>query len=256
MYKIERQEKILDYVNREERASVTELSELFQVSKVTIRTDIDELEMKGLVNKTHGGVVSKEVGIFSEIPYEIKNQSKVKEKQKIAAEAVKYIKKNDVIILDSGSTTFHLIQGLPKEITVITTDILMAMEMIKCRKDIQIIMPGGEVEKSVYTLKGIDTIRFFESLHADKVFLGCDALDLDFGISDRSREYAAVKKAMIEASSEIVLLTDSSKFNSKLGTKVCPMQKVDILVVDEIEENMKQKCESLGINVVVASKRD
>lgn len=252
MYKIERQEKILNYINKENRASITELSEMFQVSKVTIRSDVDELEEKGLVNKTHGGVVSKTIGISSEIPYELKSQNNIKEKQRIAREALKYIKEDDVIIIDSGSTTFWLAERLPEGITVITTDILLAVEIIKSKKDIRIVMPGGEVEKSVYTLEGIDSIRYFESLHADKLFLGCDALDLEFGVSDRSRKCAATKKAMIEASTEVFLLTDSSKFESKLASKVCPLEKVDILIVDSIKDELKEKCQDLGTKVIVA----
>lgn len=252
MYKIERQEKILNYINEKNRASISELSEMFQVSKVTIRSDIDELAERGLANKTHGGAVSKKVGISSEIPYELKSQSNIREKKQIAGEALKYIKKNDVIIIDSGSTTFQLVEGLPEGITVITTDILLAVEIIKSKKDIRIIIPGGEVERSVYTLQGIDAIRYFENLHADKVFLGCDALDFDFGVSDRSRESAATKQAMMEASSEVILLTDSSKFGAKLVAKVCPLQKVDILIVDKIEEEMKERCEHEGIQVIIA----
>lgn len=169
MYKIERQEKILDYINEKSRVSVIELSEVFQVSKVTIRADIDELEINGLVNKTHGGAVSKNIGISSEIPYEIKNQSNIKQKRKIAKVALRYITKNDVIILDSGSTTFQLIEGLPDGITVITTDILVAVEIIKSKKDIQLIMPGGEVQKSVYEHYVTDEEVAYLAVHIKRV---------------------------------------------------------------------------------------
>ena len=76
MYKIERQEKILDYINKNNRASIAELSEMFKVSKVTIRTDLEDLEGKNLVNKTHGGVECKDIGISSEIPYDVKTKRK------------------------------------------------------------------------------------------------------------------------------------------------------------------------------------
>ena len=131
MYKIERQEKILDYINKNNRASIAELSEMFKVSKVTIRTDLEDLEGKNLVNKTHGGVVCKDIGISSEIPYDVKTKSNIQQKQRIAKRASKFIKKGDVIILDSGSTMFQLVEWLPEGITVITTDILVAVEIVK-----------------------------------------------------------------------------------------------------------------------------
>ncbi len=252
MYKIERQEKILEYVNKEGRASIAELSDLFQVSKVTIRADIDELEVKNLVCKTHGGVLSKEIGIASEIPYEVKNQGNIKEKQRIAKEALKYIDKNDVIILDSGTTTYQLVDGLPEDITVITTDILIAVGIIQSKKNIRVLMPGGEIEKSVYTMEGIDAIRYFENIHADKLFLACDAVDFDFGVSDRSHQYAITKQTMIEAASQVILVTDSSKFYSKLVRKVCTLDKLDVVIVDKIEDSMRKKCEEANVSVVVA----
>lgn len=157
-----------------------------------------------------------------------------------------------MIILDSGSTMFQLVEWLPEGITVITTDILVAVEIAKSEKDIQIVMPGGEVQKSVYSLQGADTIRFLQSLHADKLFFCCDALDFKFGISDRSREYAAVKQVMIDAVSEVILLVDSSKFDSRLGTKVCPMERLDVMIVDKDNSEMKKNCEKMGIKLVIA----
>lgn len=250
MYKIERQEKILQYINKHERASVVELSEMFEVSKVTIRSDIDELESKGLLNKTHGGAVSKEIGLSTEVPYEIKNKSKIREKSKIAAEALRYIKSTDIIILDSGSTTFRLVEGLPEGITVITPDVLIAFEIIKSKKNIQVIMPGGNVD-SLYTLQGVDSVRFFENLHADRIFLGCDGIDPEFGISESSREYAAVKRVMIEAAGQVILMTDSSKFYFKRASKVCPLKKIDVFITDKMDDGIQKKCDEEGVQVVV-----
>lgn len=250
MYKIERQEKILQYINKQERASVAELSQMFDVSKVTIRSDIDELESKGLLNKAHGGAVSKDIGLSSEIPYEVKNKSRIKEKQLIAKQALQFVEKKDIIILDSGSTTFRLVEGLPEGITVITPDVLIALEIIKSKKDIHVIMPGGNVDP-LYTLQGIDTLRFFENLHVDTIFLGCDGVDPEFGISESSREYAAVKRAMIEASGQVVLMTDSSKFGYKRAAKVCPLNKVDIFITDKMDENMQKICNEEGIRVYI-----
>lgn len=250
VYKIERQEKILQYINKQERASVVELSEMFEVSKVTIRSDIDELESKGLLNKTHGGAVSKDIGLSSQLPYEVKNKSKIKEKQKIADVALRYIEKKDIVILDSGSTTFRLVEGLPDGITVITPDILIAFEIIKSKKDIQVIMPGGNVDP-LYTLQGIDTLRFFENLHADTIFLGCDGVDPEFGISESSREYAAIKRAMIESAGQVILMTDSSKFGFKRAAKVCSMKKVDVFITDKMDDEMQKQCTEDGVQVIV-----
>lgn len=251
MYKYERQDQILNYIRQREHASIAELSDMFHVTKVTIRTDVDELEKKGLVNKTHGGVISKEISSFSEIPYEVKSHKRIEEKAKIANVAKNFIKSGDVIILDAGSTTYQLVYGLPEGITVVTTDILIATEIAKTKKDIRVLIPAGELDRTVYTIKGIDTIKFFETLSVNKVFLGCDGLDFDFGLTERSREYAAVKVGMIKSASNVILLSDSTKFGNKMGTLVCGLDKINILVTDSLPENRKEQCEALGIQVVI-----
>ena len=157
MYKIERQEKILDYINQKGSVSNAELSETFKVSKVTIRTDIEELAIKGYISKTHGGAVGRAIGISTEIPYDIKSESRIKEKKGIAQRAATYIKEGNVIIIDSGSTTFQLVEFLPNNITIITNDILLALEVIKQKKDIR-LKTGLELQaKGVPRVSGDDT---------------------------------------------------------------------------------------------------
>lgn len=252
LYKIERQQKMLEYIRKKKQVSVAELSEVFGVSKVTIRIDVDELDKRGLIEKAHGGVISKEIGSFTEIPYEIKCAEHIAEKTAIAKIASHFVNPNDVIILDSGSTVFQMLQFLPSNITVLTVDILIAAEIAKMKRNIRVFLPSGELDCEVYTIEGIDTVRFFESLRVDKAFIGCDGLDFNYGITDRSREYAAVKRTMIEAAADVTMLADSSKFTSKNGSKVCDLSMINTLITDAISEEQMQCCRDNNVNLIIA----
>lgn len=252
MYKVERQKKILEYVLERKKASVAELSETFGVSKVTIRMDIDELDGLGMLEKVHGGVISKEIGNLSEIPYEIKSAQYLEKKVAIAQIASQFVNPHDVIILDAGSTVFQMLKFLPDNITVLTVDIMIAAEIAKTKRNIRVFLAGGELNCEVYTIEGIDAVRFFESIRVDKAFIGCDGLDFQYGITDRTPDFAAVKKAMINAATEVTVLTDSSKFAVRIGSKVCDLSRVDTLITDEITDEQMQICRNRNVNVIVA----
>lgn len=252
MYKVERQKKILEYVLEKKKASVAELSETFGVSRVTIRMDIDELDGLGMLEKVHGGVISKEIGNLSEIPYEIKSAKCLEKKISIAKIASQFVNPHDVIILDAGSTVFQMLKFLPDNITVLTVDIMIAAEIAKMKRNIRVFLTGGELNCEVYAIEGIDAVRFFENIRVDKTFIGCDGLDFQYGITDRSPDYAAVKKAMINAAADVTVLTDSSKFTMRIGSKVCGLSGINTLITDDLTDEQMQICRDCNVNVILA----
>lgn len=252
MFQIERQQKILDYINKKRKASVKELSDHFNVSKVTIRRDLDELENKGLVIKIHGGVLSIYNNLSYEIPYNKKFGINAEGKKRIGAAAVKLIEDGDVIILDSGSTTFEVAAQLNKNnVTVITNDIKIAMEAAR-KPNISLVVAGGILEKGVYTLMGPNTQDFFSKIHVNKTFLGADAISLEYGISNRTIQEVAIKRAMIEAADEVIVVADHNKLNKKVFAFLCKLNEINRLIIDKIDEKTKQELEEMGVEVIQA----
>ena len=128
MFQIERLNGIEDYVNQNGRADIAELSEVFNVSKVTIRRDIDTLEAEKRVIKTYGGVISVKRKINADVPQSKKMLENVDAKQTIGAKAASLIEDNDTIVLDTGTTTLAMGKNITaKNVTVITHDLLIAM---------------------------------------------------------------------------------------------------------------------------------
>ncbi|ATW24875.1 DeoR/GlpR family DNA-binding transcription regulator [Candidatus Formimonas warabiya] len=251
MYQIERHERMLEYINEHKKATVDELSQYFGTSKVTIRSDINELAKQGLVIKTHGGVLSIADRLNFEIPYHSKFRLNIDAKAKIGTLAATMIKDNDVIILDAGSTTFEIIKKIKsKNITVITNDVKIGFEAARM-SNINLIMTGGELEKSVYTLIGTDTEEFLRKIKVNKVFLGCDALDVDFGLSNTIIREVGVKKLMIAAANHVILVTDSSKFNKRVFVKICDLDCIHSLITDQIDHNTREALEAKGIAIYI-----
>jgi Transcriptional regulators of sugar metabolism len=251
MYQIERLEKILEYINTHKKAKISELSEIFNTSKVTIRNDINELAQKGLVVKTHGGVLSIQNRFSLEIPSTRKLELNIEAKRKIGAAAASLIKNDDIIILDAGSTTLEVARHIKKSnVTVITNDIKIGMEVANQPKN-KLIMTGGTLESSVYTLLGDETVKFFSKVHVNKLFLGCDAMDLEMGITNRTLQEVSVKQAMMRAAEEIIVVTDSTKLHKKVFAQVCSVFDVNKIIIDKIDDPTRQALQQGGVEVIV-----
>lgn len=248
----ERRDQIVRVVEERGRISTKELSDLMDTSVVTIRNDINELADRGLVVKTHGGAIS-----FSKVSnYEpssaMKSLDKVKEKTRIAKRAVELILPGDAIILDAGSTTFEIAKLLKhrNDITVVTNDIQIA-DFLSRNSNVEVVVAGGTKAKDVFTLSGPVTMKFFESLHVNKLFLGCDGIDLDIGVTNRLLDEAGIKRAMIEASEKVIAVADSSKMGKKFFAKVCPLSRISQLIIDGMTEKDKDKALSLGLDLLI-----
>lgn len=248
----ERRDQIVKVVAERGRVSTKELSDLMGTSVVTIRSDINELANRGLLVKTHGGALSFSKVTNYEPPSAIKSMSMVEEKKRIAKCAASLIVPGDVVILDAGSTTFEIAKCLEQktDITVVTNDLQIAEHLART-SNVELVVTGGTKARDVYTLSGPSTIRFFESLHADKLFLGCDAIDFDFGITNRLLDEASIKMAMINACEEVIAVADSSKLAKKFFAKVCPVSKVDKLITDGMDRKNREKADAIGLDYVI-----
>ena len=250
VFRIERQEQILNYINEKQHVKTQELAQAFDASLVTIRNDINELAKRGLVIKTHGGAVCCQHSPNMEIPSVIRFQENIESKQAIASLAVQLIEDGDVIILDSGSTTLEIARRITAQnVTVITDDIKIAVTLAD-RGGISLMMTGGTLLPSVYTLVGAQAINFIRTIRVKKLFLGCDAIDFEWGISNRTMEEIQVKDAMIHAAHEVIAVADCSKFNRQVFARLCGMEALNTLITDRIEPDVRERLESLGLRVL------
>ena len=252
MFRIERQEKILEYINEKQHVKTQELADVFKASVVTIRNDINELANRGLVIKTHGGAVCCQHSPNMEIPSVIRLQENIESKQAIAELAASLIEDGDVIILDAGSTTLEIAKRIQAQnVTVLTNDIKIASTLAE-RGGISVMMTGGTLLPSVYTLVGAQALELFTTVRVKKLFLGCDAIDFEWGISNRTLEEIQVKTAMMNAAQEIIAVADCSKFNRQVFAHLCGVDALNTFITDRISARDRELLENLGIRVMAA----
>lgn len=250
MYQEERLKFILDYVTKNKKASTKELSELLNTSVVTIRADLKILQDKDLLVKTHGGVMINSYKINDVIPSNVKFQKYKKEKARIASIANRYIKDGDILIIDSGSTTLELAKCITAEnLTVFTNDLQIALELSK-KKNIDLTVSGGTLIPDVYTLASYEAVDFYKGIRVEKLFFSCDALDAEFGISNRDKREVQIKKAMLNSANEVILLADHSKMNTSVLLHVADFKEINKLITDEIPNDLYDAIRKKGVDVI------
>ena len=252
---VSRRIKILESLKTHGQVNVNELSETLGVTGVTIRNDLAQLEKKRVLIRARGGAIKMEQNFADEdYPLSDKQKKHLQEKKEIGKRAAELIDENDTIILDSGSTTCELAKNLKKfnGLTVITNALNVATILAEYN-NVNVIVPGGVLKKNSLSLIGILAERGFKDYFCDKLFLGVDGFDLDFGISTPDPEEAHLNKNMIEISKEVIVVTDSSKFQRRGLVLIAPVHKINTVVTDKnITQESKDKLESLGIKVIIA----
>ncbi len=247
----ERRQRIQELLSQQKRLLVNEISEMFRVSSVTIRKDLEVLEKRGMLNRVHGGAIKNHSSVM-DLALNEKEQIHTKEKIKIAKSAEQFIEERDVIILDSGSTTTQLARLLKfkKDLTVITNAVNIATELAS--GEVSVILTGGILREKSFSLVGPMAEDSLKKYTADKLFLGVDGIDFRFGLTTPNLQEAKVNQMMMEAAEEVIVLADSSKFGRRSIGVINKVKAIDKLITDSrLSAEDQEKLASLGIEVIV-----
>ncbi len=248
---VERKKEILRLLSQQESVEVEELTKLFGVSKVTIRSDLDALEAKGLLIRTHGGALSAEnqklIRIFTDTMTE-----EAEEKERIAAAASAFIHDGHTVIIDSGSTAVHIAKYLHGRSITAVTGSLLAMNALMNDESVELIILPGMLRRYSMGAIGPLTNAALEQIHADILFMGASAVTAD-GIWSSNLVEADTKRSMIKAADKVCLLADSKKFSLRGLGKVAPWSDIDYFISDSVPAEMRKKLEDAGVKVIIAS---
>ncbi|MDY0287253.1 MAG: DeoR/GlpR family DNA-binding transcription regulator [Sphaerochaeta sp.] len=249
MHATERKRIIMDLMEKNDSVDVISLSKHLDVSKVTIRKDLDELARKGLALRTHGGALLAEKNkLVRLVSHTIAENTA--EKKAICREALQYVPDGKSIIIDSGSTTVHLASLIAdKQLTVITNSVLVINELAEA-DSVELIIAGGLLRRPSLAAMGSPTRSYFSLIHADVLFLGASGFSLESGISCTNLIEAETKQAMIKSASRVCLLADSSKFGNVSLAKVCDWSSIDVLITNSLPPQACKALVSQGVTVV------
>lgn len=252
MFGEERKVEILNLLNSQGNVKVSELSKNYNVSEVTIRKDLQELEEEGLVRRVHGGAVLAHNTKF-EPTFSEKSGKLIDEKIAIGKMAAAMIEDGDTIAIDSGTTTLQLAKYITaRNLTVITNSLDIAIELAD-RQSVEVIVIGGSLRSETRALVGPVANMVLESLVVDKAFVGANGVSVTYGITTPNIVEANTKKQIIDSSKKAIILCDHTKFDLVSFAKITDISKVSCIVTDDnLDEDIKKTFEQKGVKIITA----
>jgi DeoR/GlpR family transcriptional regulator of sugar metabolism len=232
---------------------VVELSQIFGVTGMTIRRDLDILERESRIRRVHGGVI----GINSDMtwaPFSERRKEFSSEKRQIGKMAARLIKEGDRVALDSGTTTMQIARnlGMFKDITVVTNSLSIAAVLSQINPG-KLIMLGGETRLDEMCTIGSIPANQVSQYNLDKAFIGTTGFSFEKGVTDSLLPEAEVKLAMIRSAREAILVADSSKWNIQRFIRVAELQAFHTIISDgKLDKNAIKILQEQGIEVLIA----
>ena len=248
MLKKERQLYILNQLQEDKKILSTELSMKIGVSDDTIRRDIKELANEGKLLKVHGGALTTSQNLFFYNNDNIYNHDK---KLTIAKKALSLIEDNDVLIVGGGTTSLEFVSQMPPDlgVTIFTYSLPVAMRLSEHPK-INVILFGGQLMKTAQITIGLDLLQSISNIRADACFLGASGIDLESGLMEIDMEVAQLKRAIIDVSDRVVILSTSEKIETKQRFLVSKLDKITTLITEgDPDSNLLKGYKKRGIQV-------
>ena len=228
---------ILTALQRTGSVSVEVLSKQLHVTLVTVRRDLDELEKRGRLRRTHGGAVSIGPLFYEPFRNDRSFQAQLEryadEKRRIGRAAAALIQEGEIIALTPGTTTTEVIRGLPlnHKITVVTSTVNVAMEL-SMRKDLDVFVTGGHLRGEWFSLVGPTAVESVSHVAIHTLFIGADGIDALFGMTCYSPDEAHVNSALVRQARRKIAVIDHTKFGLNAGWRICEASQLDVLVTD------------------------
>jgi DeoR family transcriptional regulator, fructose operon transcriptional repressor len=242
--------QILDLLKKRGVVRVDELSDVLDVSVVTVRRDLDYLNARGFLVRTHGGATGPKdqpAGI-PERDFTEKDVVNIAEKERIARKAAELISDDEIVFTNSGSTVALFLRALRgKRVRVITNN----AAAIESRLDplVELMILGGEYREQSRSFVGEFAINTLRDIYSSNTILGTNGLSLERGLTTTVYQECAVNQAMIENThGKVIVLADNSKMDRIANFVSASLDQIDIVVTDDkCPERFANELESMGI---------
>ena len=245
----ERHTRIVNIVNKSKKIEVNALAEMLGVSPVTIRKDLGSLEEKGLLSREHGYAVMLNTD-------DINNRLAVcyETKVKIAKAAANMVSSGETVMIESGSSCALLageLSNSDKDVTIITNSAFIA-GYVRENGNSRVILLGGEYQRESQVMVGPLVRICAREFHVDKLFVGTDGFNPDYGFSGSDMMRTEAMKCLAESARKVILLTDSSKFEKQGVVMQLRFDELQGIVTDsEIPDSAKKLLEDKNIEITI-----
>ncbi len=254
MLKLERLERISDYVAENKYATVKELSQMLDASPATIRRDIGTLSEQHKVIVSHGGIAHNDAKVSEEAPYSEKTQSNAEEKRRIALAASKMVEPRSTLMIDAGTTTLCLapfikeIEGL----NIVTNDVAMATHLANWSGG-SVTVIGGILRSGYCSVIGHHATMMVSDMRADLCIVGTDAVSVENGCMISNLDEVGIKQALIHAARKVIVICDHTKFERESFVSFCDLGQVDVMITGgEIPRRIREELEARNVELVIA----
>lgn len=232
----QRQQAILEILHAAGDSTVADLGQRLAVAEMTIRRDLESLEAAGVLQRYHGGARLITASAF-EPPIAIRERTNVEGKRAIAAAVAGLVDDGETIIVDGGSTGVAVAAALAgRRLTVCPLSVRVAWAFEKSTS-VDLLLPPGSARRGELSVSGAETIEYLSAHHFDRYILTASAFSLDEGFTEWNVEDAAVKRAAIRATRNVVAAVDATKFGRSAFVEICPIGRPDVLVLDRAVED-------------------
>ena len=253
MLPAERRVRIAQLMRSRRAVRISWLSETLGVSEMTVRRDLERLELTGLLSRTHGGAILKRHMVGE--PHYVNNViAHAEEKRRIARAAAAMIQPGETVFLGSGTTAVEVLRHLDPQLEArIVTHNAGALAVAESL-GIELFLLGGSYRAQSNAMEGSVPAELASGFIASKMLLGADGVSLEEGVTTPSMGLATVERAMIrQTRGEVILLVDSSKIGVVADIVICAPDRLNAIVVDDgADDGVREELKRLGVRVVVA----
>lgn len=248
--KEERRKQMGDLVARVQRLSMEQLRDHFGVSMNTIRSDVAYLVQTGAVEKVYGGVRAAE---YRQVPvFESRAMEHTSYKRRIAAAAADLIEDRDIIFIDAGTTTMHLIDRLSsaKRVTIVTGN-LYVIEKATEKENINLIVLPGVLNRRTNSLADMATLEHLARYRFNKAFMGVSGVSEEGNLNVSTYMEHEIKRTALKQSRSCYLLADSGKFSGAGLMSYGSVMDMDVIITDQnCPEFIKNLCRRSNIQLL------
>lgn len=238
-----RSDLILQQINEYGKVNVNELALSLNISVETIRRDLSYLAKQGLVHRIHGGAISvkvKDIGIS----FQTRQRTNSDAKRAIANHAIPYVFEGAIIGLDASSTSWHFAQLIPDIPCTVVTNSMHNITALVGKPNIRTIATGGVYSAKYDAFYGPLSEQLLQRLHIDIGIFSCSGIDSQGNIWESNELNASIKRKMMDASGQKLLLIDHSKFERQNLIKLADLSQIDILISNQpISPQLQTYCD-------------
>lgn len=245
---------VLELLDARGEVTVAELSARAGVSEMTVRRDLGALERHGALKRVHGGAITA-VSRSYEPPFAVRAKRRIEVKETLGRLAADLVSDGESLVLDVGTTTLEVARALKgrRNITILTPN-LWAADVLADEPGIRLMVTGGMVRPGERSLVGDLAERAFGELRFDTFFMGVGGIDERAGLTEFNLDDARVKRAALASARRCVVMADASKLGKVAFARICPLERVDVIVTESgISADMVAPLSAAGVEVVVPS---